>query len=272
MNELHPEKKLYLESEKLVVNHMAEWLDLCVLNPETIEKTFALKESNLKEFKELYGRYAFQQKSEYRQKWSVWRHKLPSGNIWLLSGNKEMGSYYECSKGTEWEDIITFLNELYAQLSLFKELKEKRNNLIQDLCFNYGKTLVDMKEREHVHSITKTESPEKDFLIIACEVWTEIPDWWQSFSEPKTNVREITIAEIDTANLQGSTLKDYVEEMIEGEESYYFKIVLNVDGTLESIEENKRDLSLIKEWESQILVLERTMKLLKESGSETFIC
>lgn len=269
MQELHPEKKTYKESNIKCLNDLPQWKKW---SKEQKEVFLALSASNLKEFNDLYGKKHITMKEDGNQ-YSVWRHSLPSGNLWIFAGNKKIGTYYRAEINVDWNDVRLFLESLYEEISVYHVLRVENEKALTELKENYGKTLFEMCDKKHCYAIRDIPNKEDRRLFIsASEVIDKVPDWWQGFSEPLVNGRELSIALINRSLLKDESINGHVDVMVYEDSTSCIDIILKEEGLLAYIDEVKvhRDISLVERYHVITLLCKEMINLLEDKKIHFF--
>lgn len=269
MQELHPEKKIYKESTVKELNDIPQWLKWSKEKKEEFE---ILSESNLKEFNELYGKKMITMKEDGAQ-YSVWRHSLPSGNLWIFAGNKKIGTLYRTEINVDWNDLELFLDDLYGKLSIYNEARLESEKAFQMLTEQHGKALFEICNKKHCYAIREVPEKEDSRLFVSVsEVLDEVPDWWQSFSEPLVNAREIAISLIKPSLLKSESINDYVDVMVYEDSTLSIDIILKEKGLLSYIDQVKMkgDVNLIETYKGVALLCEQMAATLEDEKIQFF--
>ncbi len=269
MQELHPEKKIYKESNVKEINDLPQWLKW---SEEKREVFKVLSASNLKEFNELYGKKLITMKEDGNQ-YSVWRHSLPSGNLWIFAGNKKIGTLYRTEINVDWNDVELFLDDLYGKLSIYNEARLESEKAFQILTEQHGKALFEICNKKHCYAIRDVPEKEDSRLFVSVsEVLDEVPDWWQSFSEPLVNAREVAISLIKPSLLKSESINDYVDVMVYEDSSSRIDIILKEEGLFAYIDEVKikSGANLIDTYKEITLLCTQMSDLLEDEKIQFF--
>lgn len=269
MQELHPEKKIYKESNVKELNNLPQWLKW---SEEKREEFEVLSASNLKEFNELYGKKLITMKENGKQ-YSVWRHSLPSGNLWIFAGNKKVGTLYRTEINVDWNDVKLFLDDLYNKLSIYHDARLESDKAFKMLTDKHGKALFEMCNRKHCYAIRNVpEKGDSRLFVSNSEVINEVPDWWQSFSEPLVNARETAISLIKPSLLKGESINDYVQVMVYEDSTSCIDIILKEEGLFAYIDEVKvkSGANLIETYKEITLLCEQMSDLLEDEKIQFF--